>query len=114
MGMGAIAAVLLYVLAQQVFPKQRFILLALLIVSIIYPLRMLVPFDLASSLLLPPAIESPAPEKLKTVQRNNFTYLRPIDNRCWAAPLPCTPGPAQESMQLRDPNRGLAGGFSRL
>ncbi len=114
MGIGAIAALLLDILAQQVLPKQRFIILILLIASIIYPLRMLVPFDLASSLLLPPATESPAPEKLKTVQRNNFTYLRPIDNRCWAAPLPCTPGPAQESMQLRDPNRGLAGGFSRL
>lgn len=115
MGIGAIAAVPLYFLMQKSFPKQqRLIILTLLIASIVYPLRMLVPFDLASSLLLPPAAESPAPEKLKTVQRNNFTYLRPIDNRCWAAPLPCTPGPAQESMKLRDPNLGLAGGFARL
>ncbi|MCG8468969.1 MAG: hypothetical protein MJB57_12320 [Gemmatimonadetes bacterium] len=42
----------------------------------------------------------------------NLRYFRPrLDGRCWASPLPCTPSLQQPNVELRDPERGLAGGF---
>jgi hypothetical protein len=32
-------------------------------------------------------------------------------DQCWDAPLPCTPKPTVEILELKDPIRGLAGGF---
>jgi hypothetical protein len=44
-----------------------------------------------------------------------FDYVRPLagggEDRCWAAPQPCTPQLTHPNVSLRDPARGLRGGF---
>ncbi len=51
---------------------------------------------------------------LQMKQVNDIPYLSPISgNSCWGAKLPCTFAPTDETTRLRQPNRGIAGGFVR-
>ncbi|MEM9002152.1 MAG: hypothetical protein AAGE59_01370 [Cyanobacteria bacterium P01_F01_bin.86] len=65
---------------------------------------------LSERLLLPPAMPS-----AKTVlrQSHDVTYAFPTSERrlCWTAPLPCSRG--IDNVQLRNPDKGIAAGFTR-
>ncbi len=112
MGGAAIAAVLIYLLALRWLPKQRrLVILTLLLTSGMLPLAPMLLPNLQPTLRLPPLTRMPPPDALETVQQNNFSFLRPKDGLCWAAPLPCTPETAQRGVMLRDGERGLAEGF---
>jgi hypothetical protein len=67
--------------------------------------------------IIPPAVEKTQLEIWVEKETNDIKYthsLRPYpDGRCWAAELPCTPWLMDENIKLRDPKRGLAGGFVR-
>lgn len=67
----------------------------------------------ASQLLWPPEMHTP-PELIARHGRD-FRYWSPGqgDDRCWAAPLPCTPYPVRPSVRLRDPHQGFGAGFIR-
>lgn len=112
MGITAIAAVVVYLLVLKWRPQQRrLVILALLLVSGILPLVPMLTPRLNPTLLLPPLTRTPAPDALETVQQNNFSFSRPKDGLCWAAPLPCSPATAQRGVMVRDGDRGWAGGF---
>ncbi|MEA5467364.1 hypothetical protein VB714_00690 [Spirulina sp. 06S082] len=77
-----------------------------------------------------------SPDRIKTldpsyfVQRktNDIIYLTPNPNykwerspgfitsedRCWNAELPCTPSLTHQNIRLRNPEKGLAGGFEKI
>jgi hypothetical protein len=62
-------------------------------------------------LLLPPALPSAA---LVQHEANGFRYFVPVvGDQCWAAELPCLPGDLPDDVMLREPARGLRGGFVR-
>lgn len=87
--------------------------------------------DWRSPGLLPPPLEPTEPVVYTTRREGNFTYRLPdpdaprnqrpeyngVEDRCWAEPLPCTPYitllSRHEPIRLRDPARGLRGGFER-
>jgi hypothetical protein len=51
---------------------------------------------------------------LQTKQVNDVSYSSPLSgNSCWGATLPCTFTPTDPTTKLRQPNRGIAGGFVR-
>ncbi|WP_448570451.1 LIC_10190 family membrane protein [Trichothermofontia sp.] len=51
-------------------------------------------------------------EALQQAQINDVIYYHPPESaRCWAGPLPCSPGPIQHDIKLRDPDLGIGGGF---
>ena len=60
-------------------------------------------------LLLPPAL----PEmSVRPRELDGFSYVVPaIGEQCWAAELPCAPFELHGDVTLRDPARGLRGGF---
>ncbi|HEY9815379.1 MAG TPA: hypothetical protein V6D20_06210 [Candidatus Obscuribacterales bacterium] len=65
-------------------------------------------------LLLPPPLP---PARVTTAQMQDISYVHPIDvgvDLCWDAPNPCALGPLEEEVRLRQPDRGLAGGFERV
>ncbi|TVQ55856.1 MAG: hypothetical protein EA366_10365 [Spirulina sp. DLM2.Bin59] len=67
--------------------------------------------------LFPPSLqETHPPHEFRALQTHDITYFVPTDGTelCWAAPLPCTYALSDENIQLRDPARGLAGGFVRI
>lgn len=66
------------------------------------------------NLLLPPLLPS---ARVTTAQMQDISYVHPIDvgvDLCWDAPNPCALGPLELEVRLRQPNRGLAGGFERV
>ena len=65
-------------------------------------------------LLLPPPLPS---ARVTTAQMQDISYVHPIEvgvDLCWDAPNPCALGPLEWEVRLRQPNRGLAGGFERV
>jgi len=45
-------------------------------------------------------------------QVNDVIYYYPTQSsQCWAEAIPCSPGPIQQDIQLRDPAKGIGGGF---
>ena len=62
-------------------------------------------------LLLPPTLPEAAP---LTRELNGLKYVVPaIGEQCWALELPCAPFELPGDVTLRDPARGLRGGFTR-
>lgn len=60
--------------------------------------------------LIPPAPPQPF---LVAKEAKNFTYFVSISDNCWASKLPCNSNDsAWSNIQLRKPEKGLAGGFS--
>ncbi|TVQ18497.1 MAG: hypothetical protein EA367_14580 [Leptolyngbya sp. DLM2.Bin15] len=63
------------------------------------------------NIVLPPPLPS---VQVTTAQMQDLSYVHPIDvgvDLCWDAPNPCALGPLEWEIQLRQPERGLAGGF---
>jgi hypothetical protein len=51
---------------------------------------------------------------LKLIQKQsyNFIYSKPTSGyQCWDAELPCSQALTYDNIDLRDPRRGIAGGF---
>ena len=66
----------------------------------------------AEQLWLPPAM--PQPELIRD-RVDGFDYVYPrFSNQCWSAPLPCATEKLEARLALRDPRRGIAGGFLRI
>jgi hypothetical protein len=77
--------------------------------------------------LMPPPINHRTAAPFITLTSNDVQYRYPDPNylvqdgaglestedRCWAEPIPCTPELSHPSIQLRDPEQGLGGGFVR-
>ena len=64
-----------------------------------------------SRLLLPPAMQAAA---TTTREAKGFRYALPVSGgQCWAAELPCAELELPADVTLRDPARGLRGGFTR-
>lgn len=52
------------------------------------------------------------PLQFESLTVNDINYTRPIGtDQCWAAPIPCTSEEPPAGLQLRDPSRGIRGGF---
>jgi hypothetical protein len=65
---------------------------------------------------LPPEIQTPGRDDLRSKRVNNFDYVSPsgeLNDRCWNATLPCTPYLTEESIELLDPKRGIEAGMIR-
>lgn len=68
--------------------------------------------DAQSRLILPPELPK---ANILTGQVNDIKYVFPKDsNKCWAAKLPCAEGPIAQNIKLRDPMRGIRGGFTHV
>ncbi|MGK7924876.1 MAG: hypothetical protein AB4290_06400 [Spirulina sp.] len=79
------------------------------------------------NLIFPPRLENQNQMPFLRKQVNDISYLAPNINylyeespgfirgedRCWNAPIPCTPYLTHPNIRLRDPQKGLAGGFVR-
>lgn len=65
--------------------------------------------DARARLVLPPAMPS---VETRTVRSHNIEYVSPMGEnvQCWSAPIPCTLHQDLD-IQLRNPDRGLRGGF---
>jgi hypothetical protein len=63
--------------------------------------------------ILPPQMPSLNPSELTEHQATNFTYDIPSNDRCYAAPIPCTPHLTHKDVVLRNKDIGLRGGFQR-
>ncbi|UBF26560.1 hypothetical protein K9N68_00660 [Kovacikia minuta CCNUW1] len=61
-----------------------------------------------AQLLLPPPLKT---AQLLQKEFNNITYVSPVNDLCWSAPIPCAF--RIENVKLRDPDRGLVAGFVR-
>jgi hypothetical protein len=110
-------AVLLLSLLKANYPKVMPLALLLLLLAISYcPFQLLwanVQYPIPA--LLPPAMPVVAEAQLKHRRSHNIRFVEPnpSDFRCWATPLPCTPYPTYRNIRLKDPKRGLGGGFVR-
>ena len=62
-----------------------------------------------SRLLLPPPIQQVA---VMQKQLNDFRYLSPTTDLCWATPVPCA-FTVTPDVKLRDPKQGIRAGFVR-
>jgi hypothetical protein len=52
----------------------------------------------------------------RTIREHGFEYVLAVDGTCWNHPLPCASNaglPLAQEPHLRDPARGVGGGFSR-
>lgn len=59
-------------------------------------------------------LKSGQPYGLASMSSMDVPYYKPVvGNQCWGAPLPCVPENPLP-LQLRDPHRGIAGGFIRV
>jgi hypothetical protein len=64
-----------------------------------------------TDVLLPPEIKQVS---LTSDRINNLEYFYPKDYNievCWGAKLPCALGPLKRDIQLREPQKGIRGGF---
>ena len=61
-------------------------------------------------LLIPPLLPT---AKAIEAKINDVTYVYPGNwtARCWDAQLPCSPVPIKGNIQLKDPQKGIRGGF---
>ncbi|HEY9607562.1 MAG TPA: hypothetical protein V6C85_38610 [Allocoleopsis sp.] len=98
--------------------NHKFLLTVIFFLISIVPLRMfLASPNLQLHLLLPPQMQTPHPTEVLNRQVNDIKYIvlphSSSQDQCWAAELPCTPGLSYENIELRDPERGIGGGFIR-
>jgi hypothetical protein len=63
--------------------------------------------------LVPPPLKQP--EILLTKETDGIKYTIPQnDDRCWSAPIPCTPEDLENRVKLLRPDMGIAGGFAKV
>ena len=61
------------------------------------------------SVLIPPPLRD---TQCRTVRLSNFDIRLPIaGDQCWSCPAPCGPSIEHPGITLRDPSRGISGGF---
>ncbi|MDB9311796.1 hypothetical protein PN462_01685 [Spirulina sp. CS-785/01] len=110
-------------------PRQVGVFLgALLLLVGLVPIKMyLTPPGFQPHWAWPPPIQPLNPFPFVTREINNITYYTPdpdykwmrahnfqvAEDRCWNAPLPCTPEVTHTDIRLRKPSQGIAGGFVR-
>lgn len=62
--------------------------------------------------LLPPPPSTQPDLARATSNQIDYYYVNGGDyHSCWYAPLPCSPGPLNKQIHLRDPSLNLRGGF---
>lgn len=63
--------------------------------------------------IVPPSLKQP--EILLTKEIDGIKYTMPTkgDDRCWSAPIPCTPEDLENRVKLLRPELGIAGGFAK-
>jgi hypothetical protein len=62
------------------------------------------------SVLIPPPLRD---TQCRTVRVSNFDIRLPLaGDQCWSCPAPCGPSIEHAGITLRDPSRGISGGFT--
>lgn len=125
--MTAIATITVFLFYQRI-PRILFFIVLLFLCLVITSRSYLLDRDYQFNLVLPPKLENQNKAPFLHKQVRDISYLSPDINyhyeespgfirredRCWDAELPCTPYLTHQNIRLRDPKKGLAGGFERI
>jgi len=63
--------------------------------------------------LVPPSLRQPDILLTKEIDGIKYTMPSKGDDRCWSAPIPCTPEDLENRVKLLRPELGIAGGFAK-